>query len=178
MLRMVMQKLASNKWMVGCLLAGTIVAVAMVSSIPIYTEGVLQRMLTRDLEALQSEKGRFPGRFLIKVDGYALYDRDRWPKIYRGLVNELQPDMFRSFGVSVRTDARRLAWDYFTMVPEVVREEDPKKRYINVEALTDFKSHIVLKHGRIFSEQTQDNLIEVVATAEAMQRHDLRLDEI
>jgi putative ABC transport system permease protein len=175
---MVMQKLASNRWMVACLLAGTVVAVAMVSSIPIYTEGVLQRMLTRDLEGLQQETGIFPGRFLIKVDGYALYDRDRWPGVYKGLLRELKPEMFRAFGVSVITHTIRYGWDYFTMLPEVQRSEDPKKRYINVEALSGFEDHIEITHGRIFSPRMgSEGLIEVMATAEALQRYDLRLGE-
>ena len=179
MFRMVIQKLASNRWMVACLLAGTVVAVAMVSSIPVYTKGVLQRMLTRDLEALQVDTGRFPGRFVIKVDGYALYDRDRWPRVYRSLLDDLRPEMFRDFGVSVLTHTHRLSWDYFTMLPEVPRDEEPDKRYINVEALSGIDRHVRIVHGRMFADRkAADGAIEVIVTAEAMLSADLRLGEV
>ena len=113
---------------------------------------------TRDLEALQTDVGKFPGRFLIKVDGYSLYDRDRWPRIYRGLEQELVSGMFRSFGVTVGTQTRRIGWDYFTMLPEIPREEDPSKRYINVEALSDFSNHVRLRHGRMYSATAQSSV--------------------
>ena len=60
MLLMVIRKMLSNKWMMLCLLLGMVLAVGMVSSIPMYTEGVLNRMLRRDLEEEQtrSEIGR------------------------------------------------------------------------------------------------------------------------
>ena len=57
---MVFRKMINKKWMTLCLLIGFILAVAMVSSIPIYTDGVLQRMLTRDLENHQVSTGFFP----------------------------------------------------------------------------------------------------------------------
>ena len=66
MLIMVIRKMLSNKWMVICLLAGAVLAVAMVSSIPIYTDGVLQRMLTKDLEEYQLSTRTFPEGIWLK----------------------------------------------------------------------------------------------------------------
>ena len=50
MLFIVLRKIFNNKWLIACLLAGSILAVAMVSSIPMYTDGILQRMLVKDME--------------------------------------------------------------------------------------------------------------------------------
>jgi hypothetical protein len=41
MLLMVLRKLARNRWLASCLLAGTVIAVALVASIPLYTAGPL-----------------------------------------------------------------------------------------------------------------------------------------
>ena len=67
MLLMVWRKMLSNKWMVTCLLIGFILAVAMVSSIPMYTDGILQRMLTKDLEMYPTTSGNHPARSHIKA---------------------------------------------------------------------------------------------------------------
>ena len=51
-----------------CLLLGAVLAVGMVTSIPMYTEGVLNRMLRRDLEMFQERSGNYPGRFMFDLN--------------------------------------------------------------------------------------------------------------
>ena len=64
--------------MVLCLLIGSIIAVAMVSSIPMYTGGVLQRTLTRDLGDFEQSRSINPGRLNIKMDmKYAVAEGNR-----------------------------------------------------------------------------------------------------
>ena len=60
MIRIVLRKMLNNPWMMICLLVGSILAVAMVSSIP-YTDGVLQRMLIKDAEEYQLQTRYYPG---------------------------------------------------------------------------------------------------------------------
>ena len=57
MLVMILEKLLKSRWLVLSLLVGLITAVALVSSIPMYTDGILQRMLIQDLEAYQQKTG-------------------------------------------------------------------------------------------------------------------------
>jgi hypothetical protein len=64
-LLLVWRKIISNTWKVLCLLLGSILVVGMVCSIPIYTRGILQRMLIKDLENEQANKGVFPGYLIL-----------------------------------------------------------------------------------------------------------------
>ena len=66
MIRIVLRKMLNNPWMMICLLVGSILAVAMVSSIPTYTDGVLQRMLIKDAEEYQLQTRYYPGRYHVK----------------------------------------------------------------------------------------------------------------
>ena len=50
MIQLVLRKIISNSWKVLCLLLGSILVVGMICSIPIYSNGILQRLLTKDLE--------------------------------------------------------------------------------------------------------------------------------
>ena len=70
MFRVVLRKMARNKWLVLCLVGGAVVAVAMVASVPLYTDGILQRLLTRDLEQSQQASDEFPGRYTIRSSYY------------------------------------------------------------------------------------------------------------
>lgn len=69
MFLIVIRKMLNNKWMTFCVIIGSIITVAMFSSIPIYTNGVMQRTLIKDLEQYQETSNVFPGGYLIKY-GY------------------------------------------------------------------------------------------------------------
>src|SRR5690348_9857080 len=66
MLLIAIRKMLSSKWMLLCTLLGSIIAVALLSSIPTYTDGILQKMLTKDLENYQKTTNTFPGSYIIK----------------------------------------------------------------------------------------------------------------
>lgn len=57
---MIIRKMVQNKWLVGSLFIGLVMSVALVSSMPIYSEAILSRMLVKDLETMQSERGYIP----------------------------------------------------------------------------------------------------------------------
>ena len=68
MIRFVFRKILHNKWLVFCLLIGVVLAVGMVSSIPMFADGILNRMLTKDLEDYQARTGMYTGRYYVKLN--------------------------------------------------------------------------------------------------------------
>lgn len=123
---MVLRKMLNNKWMVVCLLTGAVLAVAMISSIPIYTNGVLQRMLTKDLEQYQISSGVFPGQCLVQASIYSHYDASNRIKAYHMIDKRVKQELIRDVGLPVMAEAEDLVIDYMTALPEVQREEEPK----------------------------------------------------
>ena len=178
MLIMVFRKMISNKWMVLCLLIGFILAVAMVSSIPIYTDGILQRMLTKDLENYQISTGYFPGRYHIASSIYSHYAENNRIKAYHMYNNKIRNEMVEEIGLPVISHTSNLIIDYLSALPEVQREEEPKKRILKLEALEGLEEHAKIIHGRMYSSKKQDGIYEAVVTEEAMKKMDLRLDEV
>jgi len=168
----------SNKWMVLCLLVGFILAVAMVSSIPMYTDGILQRMLTKDLENYQISSGYFPGRYHISTSIYSHYAEDSRIKAYHMFNDKIRDEMVGEIGLPVISHTSNLIIDYLSALPEVQREEEPKKRILKLEALEGLEDHAEIIHGRMFSSEKQDGVLEAIVTEEAMKKLDLRLDEV
>src|SRR5699024_5110509 len=123
MLLLVWRKMLSNKWMVLWLLIGFILAVAMVSSIPMYTDGILQRMLTQDLEAYQVSSGNYPGRYHIKTQ----LPKKNFKEEFYKYDNQISNEMIGEYDLPYISSARHLSIDYIYAVPEVQREEKPKK---------------------------------------------------
>lgn len=62
---MILRKMASNKWLQLNLWFGLTLCVALFSSMPLYTEAILQRTLVRELQLLQHENGIYPG--LVRI---------------------------------------------------------------------------------------------------------------
>ena len=63
MFTLLLRKMRNTKWMVLCLLIGFIMASAMMSTIPIYMNASMQRMLVKDMEAFQTEYMIYPGSY-------------------------------------------------------------------------------------------------------------------
>ena len=63
MLRFVIRKMVSKKWMVLALLIGNILLVSITASNPMYTQAVLQRTLLTSFNNYLAEKNRNPGVF-------------------------------------------------------------------------------------------------------------------
>ena len=63
MFTLLFRKMRNTKWMVLCLLIGFVMASAMMSTIPIYMNASLQRMLVKDLESFQTEYDIYPGAY-------------------------------------------------------------------------------------------------------------------
>ncbi|NMA96333.1 MAG: ABC transporter permease, partial [Clostridiales bacterium] len=174
MLLLVWRKMLSNKWMVICLLIGFILAVAMVSSIPMYTNGILQRMLTKDLEEYQLSSGNYPGRYHIK----AQYSKKSFKNQFYKYDDQITGEMIDEFKLPYISKTRHLSIDYIYVLPEIQRQEKPKKQFIKLEALTGIDDHCEIKHGRLPSKEKDGNIYEVMVTEEAMQKKDLILDEV
>ena len=172
------RKIINNKWMVLCLLIGSIITVAMVSSVPIYTNGVLQRMLTQDLESYQKTNGAFPGRYSIKGKlHYYTESEDERVKAYNWF-DERIIEYPKQLDVPVIIENKSIIADNLVAVPEVQREEKPKTRFFKFESIDAFTKHASIINGRMFSNEMKDGIIEVVVTEKAFDDLDLRMDEV
>ena len=168
--------MASNRWLVLALLAGSVLSVALLASIPIYTDGVLQRLLTRDLERYQERTGRYPGTTAAIYNFYRLVEQPAAKAPFHdALENEILTRLVPALGVPVAAQMKRITLDYLYDVrpqPEESRVETVKK-FSRVEALQHLSDHITLLHGRMYNPEPVGGVYEAIVTSEAMQ--DLQL---
>ena len=71
MLRFVIRKMVSKKWMVLALLIGNILLVSITASNPMYTEAVLQRTLNVTFNNYLAQRNRYPTLVTVKASGMA-----------------------------------------------------------------------------------------------------------
>src|SRR5690606_35373279 len=118
------------------------------------------------------------GRYLIDASIYAHYDVENRIKAYHMIRDIVTKQMVKEIDLPILAETEDIMIDYLNATPEIQREEKPKKRFVKIEAMTGLEEHISIVHGRMFSTEKQDGIFEAIVTEEAMQKLDLRLDEV
>jgi putative ABC transport system permease protein len=176
LLRRLFRKMVNNKRLIGCLLIGLILAAAMISSIPIYTDGVLQRMLTKDLENYQRTTGRYPGTYYYDEKLYNMSKSQVADRINK-LDEIFNKKFYPQLGLPYHEFNWRVTNDYLSSLPE--REEEGRKtRSVRVEAYSNLEEHIKILHGRMPSDKKVGDTYEVMVTEAAVHNMDILLDKV
>ncbi|NJD03726.1 MAG: ABC transporter permease [Ruminiclostridium sp.] len=170
LLLVVLKRMSSSMWMILCLLIGSIMAVALVSSIPVYTEGILQRMLSKDLENYQRESGVYPGTY--KVDQNLMYGfdyKDR-ARAFKYFDKKIKTEMAEEYGLQVLASGYEAFAGSLDLNTTDLKGKK-KERGVNLGSIDSLEEHIKIINGRMYSKQSNDNIIEVIVTSQTM--HDL-----
>jgi len=166
-----------NKWLVLCLLIGCILSVAMVGSIPSYTDAVFQKMLIKDLENYQTTSNIYPGQYYVKAalsQGFLENNRVNALLMFEKKI----PELVREFPIPYVTMNKKITIYSMNITPEIPRDIREKSRLMKLEALEDLENHIKILQGRMYSNEINDGLYEVIVTESAMQKFDLMLNEV
>jgi len=180
LLKIVLRRMFSNSWLIICLLLGSIMATALVSCIPIYTDGILQRMLTKDMENYQLETDIFPGQYTVRA---ALnYNREIKDRIntFRFFDREIMTKRLPEFGLPIRSISQHVVMGNLSvpLVEEEKYDYRSKTMMAKVGALAGIEDHITIINGRMFSDKIEDGVIEVIASQQAMVIQNLLLNKV
>ena len=176
MFLLVLRKLTRNKWLVLCILGGAVLAIALVASVPLYTDGILQRMLTRDLEQEQESSGEFAGRYTIRASYYD--PMVPFAPSFPGQDRRVRGDLLPALGLPVLAQTTRLSLESLEATPVPPREAVPRERLLRLDAAEGAADHLKITRGRLFAPGGAGaGVIEVVVTEQALADMDLRMDE-
>jgi putative ABC transport system permease protein len=163
---MIIRKMVQNKWLVASLFIGLVMSVALVSSMPIYSEAVLSRMLVKDLETMQTKKSVYPGNQYNKLF-YTKETPEQMNKIYTKLDRYIHEQAAAGFQIPVQ----ELVVDFQSKSMKIRPKNDPEpntKKSVKTMALrsfSDLEKHIKLTDGRMPAEQQPvDGVYEVLVT--------------
>lgn len=174
---LVLRKIMNNKWLMACLLIGSILAVAMVSSIPLYTGGIMQRMLTKDLEQFQIDTANYPGRYVMDVNLFSFYPDGKSISAYDWFKQEANTKLATKLGIPSSVTVRRIGMDYMSFQPVVEDGAKPTKTYTKLYGITDFEKHVQLVAGRMPAKQQINGVYEVLAPEQAQATMNILLDQ-
>jgi len=172
---MIVRKMAQNKWLVSSLFFGILMSVALVGTMPIYSEAILSRMLVKDLENFQIEKGTYPGQHWSMI-GFYNETQERRVAMIGEMDRFMEDKASRSFGIPVKELVKERRTKSFNFV----REGDPpdsKGQSATIRAYSDLSKRVRLTDGRLPSPEPVGGVYEVMLTEQALSRFKIVLDQ-
>lgn len=186
LLLMIGRKMRMNKWLELSLLAGLVLSVALASSIPIYTEAVLQRMLIKDMENVQRTTGQYPGIHYTSAFMGATsywdqgdYKPEEREQVVNGLDRYLRNEAAGSFGIPVTGLVRDMATDFYTVTPfgEAAGAGSTNKQ-AELAARTGLYEHIRLIDGRLPAKEPNDGIYEALVVESSLRELNMVLGNV
>lgn len=166
---MILRKMIKNKWMEMGLLCGLILSVALVSSMPIYTEAILQRMLVKQLENKQIENNQYPTIHWSAAYLYPETDQEASASYFHPMDQYISEQAYDTFNLPVLQHVLERATDRHKLVPVDPNRVDPEqRRFADVAALSNLEEHIRLVDGRLPANETVDGTYEALVPEGAL----------
>ena len=167
MLTLLFRKMRNTKWMVLCLLIGFIMASAMMSTIPIYMNASLQRMLVKDMEEFQLENDIYPGVYSttheVKLD---ISTAEQKADIEQTL--EIIDKNYKELDCPAANSKTYIS-DTYQYIKASSHDDGEAPPRFTVGGMTDLTSHIEIKSGRMpVAGKRSDGVYEVLATEKAL----------
>ena len=171
MLRYILRKMISKKWLFIALLIGNILLTGIAASNPLYADAVMQRMLTDDMDAYLTKKNAYPGLVSVFFNGSEKKNRGKLEN--EALAHAVPAD----FGVPARMEVRRYFMSPMQNQP-LIERDDAKISSIGLGALEDVAAHARIVAGRMFdSERRADGTVEVIVSQRALVELNLLMGE-
>lgn len=159
MLRFVIRKMISKKWMVLALLIGNILLISITASNPMYTRAVLQRTLNTSFQDFLAERNKYPATLTIRASNSVKNNP---------LVAELEGvigDVAAAYELPVREKA-----GYYSLNPVRVHTDLERKEMesgaVTVGTLTDMDAHVEWIYGTGMGKTPDENGILDAAVSE------------
>ena len=175
MIGVVLQKMRSNGWLTLCLLLGSVLAASFAASIPLYTQGALQRLLIDDLEQFQRDRNRYPGHLAATASVYRLPEGESKREHYAFFDEYLTAEVIPTLGLPVQAETVVLTSNYLSLHRTDRPDSDERRRTARIRAQSGFEERVELVHGRLPDPSSER--LETVVSEAAMHHYGLIFGE-
>jgi putative ABC transport system permease protein len=178
------KRLWNRRWLMFCLLLGLVVAVGLLSSIPLYADAAQNRLLQGELESTGSTSGtevatvRDPFSFLWRYVG-AWHGNVTWDK-YGPLNAYLTEQAPVTIDLSLKTQVRHVATDKLRLFPSAGAAFIPDEPLLwaSIGFVTGLQDHIQIVEGGFPVEGQAGEPVEVLVSQTTADLLGLQVGEI
>lgn len=176
MFTFILRKMLNNKWMIISLLIGNILLCSLVSSIPLYSDAILQRMLIKQLEQQQIETNKYPGTVEIKFNSLSV-NRGYELKSLEGFEDKIK-SMQHDLDLPLVEKVTSYSLNTLRAEPVLKRDSHVKDRTFQLRFYSNLKDHINIVSGEMFNDSLVDGVIEVIVNERTLVDKDLLIGEV
>lgn len=175
MLRFLFRKMWNTRWLTLSTLLGLVMAVAFTTSIPMYADGSLKRVVAKSLE--EKSEGLPAGSLLMR---YQAVGTERAGLTELKDVNVyIQDEIPKDVGFPLQTYARSYTIKGAQLTPADGTKADPsKRRQMTLTTLSGLTDQVEWSIGQMASGQVQNGILEAVVLEEALFRNDLHVGDV
>lgn len=173
MLRITLLKLWHKKWMMLCLLLGSMLLIATVVSFPLYKKAAFDDMLRAEFENYLVDEGEWPAMNVLSVTA---------KKDSNEIVLSEAEAFVNGLDAELGVTGRKLIFYYALPNAEIsslMKRDDLKTLSLRLGFLTELDTHCELVGGEMYSEDglADDGSIEVVISEEGLVNANLLVGE-
>jgi len=173
MFKSVLNKIANNIWLFLCLTAGSLLIAAILSSIPIYTNGALKKMLNNDLDRFVTSDNGYdtPGQMYTAVWFNSEYSGE-------GIISTIEET--DAFMKKTYDESDILVSDQYTSFSVEYLRTNPddllaNNTYYSLETFSGIEDHIDIVAGRMYSDELMNGCMEVIVSSEEYNNNTMML---
>ncbi len=161
MLTLLFRKMRSTRWMVLCLFIGFLLAAGMMSTVPIYMDSSLQRILIKDMQAYQTETGLYPGEYVV-TSSISVKDSNEQRRSAVNSMRELVDQQTARIHIPQANSKTVLTDGFMYLITG-------KTARVKVIGMTGLADHTEIIQGRMFEPgQLPDGSFEIVCNEECL----------
>lgn len=161
MLTLLFRKMRNTRWMILCLFIGFLMAAGMMSTVPIYMDSSLQRILIKDMQAYQEETGLYPGEYAVTKTLQLKVPVEERIATANDIAS-LTQERTAKLGMNIQNSKMILRDEYQYIIG------GGKTTRIKVTAMSGIAEHANITSGRMYNPgRTADGSFEVIVNAEA-----------
>lgn len=165
---LVFRKLLNNRWMFVCLFIGFLIVATVVSSIPMYTNAILQRVLILDLQEYQAKYHQYPGTY--QVSQTFSFNSQTFP-VYDDYISNT---LMKQISVPTVGDVTRLEMGLRSYVRTPYSSQSAVSR-ITITALKNLKDKVDILYGREAKPGLVDGAYEVTVNEYSIKNKQLEI---
>ncbi|TJY43335.1 ABC transporter permease [Cohnella pontilimi] len=175
LIRFLFRKMWNTRWLTLSTLAGLLVAVAFTTSIPIYADGALKRVVAKSLQ--DNSQGLPAGAMLIRYQSAS--GKTDWNG-FRDVDQYIQTDVPRNVRFPAEAAQRSLTIRMTEVMPEDPAKVDASRtRKMQLAAFSGLKEQAEQAGGVWYPDQAEpDGTLKAVMMEEAMFRNDLHVGDV
>lgn len=176
LIEFLLRRIINNKWLFISLIIGSVSTCAIFSSIPMYSNAILQKVLMKDLNNYNVTNGSYVTELKVKYNN--LYkpkneQKNELIKLEKIINNEILP----AYDLPEKSKVKTVR--YTRLVLKSLKNSGISNDSLaSMLSLSDINKHINILAGRVPENDSGKGVYEVIVSEEAIKKLDLVLDDI